>query len=93
MTGSVYPSLTRHFKNMTELAHAGCMSRRRLYDCLHGNKDFTRAEKKAIAANIATKLLSSRFFDYSELEDAVKAWSGQFDEVYKTKEEKDVRSL
>lgn len=88
MNGSIYPSLTRHFKNLTELAHAGCMSRQRLYDCLHGNKDFTRAEKKAISANIATKLLSSQYFDYAELEAAVKAWQGQFDEVYRIKEKK-----
>lgn len=90
MSGSVYPSLTRHFKNMTELAHAGCMSRTRLYDCLHGNKDFTRAEKKAISANIAAKLLSSPSFDYTELEAAVKAWEGQFDEIYRAKEKQDV---
>lgn len=90
MSGSVYPSLKRHFKNMTELAHAGCMSRTRLYDCLHGYKDFTRAEKKAISANIAAKLLSSPSFDYTELEAAVKAWEGQFDEIYRTKERQDV---
>lgn len=88
MTAScgLYPSLGRHFKSMTELAHAGCMSVRRLRDCLDGVKSFTRAEKKAIAANIATKIMSGTEIDYSELQMAVEAWQGKFDENYKIKE-------
>ena len=88
MTAScgLYPSLGRHFKSMTELAHAGCMSVRRLRDCLDGVKSFTRAEKKAIAANIATKIMTGTEIDYSELQMAVEAWQGKFDEIYKRKE-------
>lgn len=93
MNGSLYPSLSRFFKNQTELAHAGCMSRRRLYDCLYGNKEFTRAEKKAIAGNIVAKLLNARQYDYSEMENALDAWCGKFDEIYRRKEKQDVRSL
>ena len=81
----LYPILGRYFDNMTDLAHAGCMSKRRLRDCLDGVKLFTRAEKKAIAANIATKLMTGTEIDYSELQIAVEAWQGKFDEVYKRK--------
>ena len=85
MNGSLYPSLGRYFKNLTELAHAGCMSRTRLWECLMGQKEFTRAEKKAIAANIAVRLMEQKTLDYAELERAVWAWKGQFDEIYKVK--------
>lgn len=78
-----YPSLHRYFRNETELAHAGCMSRTRLNDCLNGKKDFTRSEKKAIAANIVVKLMNTKPIEYAELERAVWAWQGQFDELYR----------
>jgi len=85
MTAScgLYPSLGRHFESMTELAHAGCMSVRRARDCLDGVKSFTRAEKKAIAANIATKIMTGTEIDYSELQMAVEAWQGKFDQIYR----------
>lgn len=87
MTASsgIYPSLGRYFKSLTELAHAGCMSRRRARECLDGDKDFTRAEKKAITANIAMKILNQPSFDYRELEEINSAWSGKFDEVFMRK--------
>lgn len=84
-SGGLYPSLGRYFRSMTELAHAGVMSTRRLRDCLDGKKTFTRAEKKAISANIAMKLLNSKSYDYSDLENANRAYKGEFDEVYKVK--------
>lgn len=89
MTGSenLYPSLCRYFENQTELAHAGCMSRTRLNDILHGRKVFTRAEKKAIAANLVLKILcSKKMIDYNELNRLSEAWSGKFDEVFRKKE-------
>ena len=86
MNTTFYPSLTRFFKNQTELAHAGCMSRTRLWECLTGQKDFTRAEKKAIAGNIVAKLLNSRQYDYSDMENALDAWCGKFDEIYRRKD-------
>ncbi len=85
-SGGLYPSLGRYFENMTQLAHAGCMSVRRLRDCLDGKKTFTRAEKKAISSNIAMKVMNSKVINYQELEDANTAWRGKFDEVYKIKE-------
>ena len=85
MTGTLYPSLKNYFENMTELAHAGCMSRKRLYDCLNGIKTFTRAEKKAISANIQAKILDRPSFDYKELTEAHEAWKGKFDEIYRRK--------
>ena len=85
MSGNNYPSLGRYFKNQTELAHAGCMSRTRLSDILDGRKDFTRAEKKAISANIIASLLRSREYEYQDLENAMKAYEGQFDEIYRRK--------
>ena len=88
MTASsgLYPSLGRYFDNLTQLAHAGCMSVRRLRDCLDGKKTFTRAEKKAISSNIAMRIMNSRVINYKELEDANEAWKGKFDEIYKQKE-------
>ena len=85
MNGSLYPSLSRFFKNQTELAHAGCMSRTRLWECLTGQKDFTRAERKAISANIIADLLKSKRYDYQDLDNAMKAYEGDFDEIYKRK--------
>ena len=86
MTGTLYPSLNKYFENMTALAHAGCMSRKRLWECLTGEKEFTRAERKAIAANIAVRIMDQKVIDYEALQDAVKAWKGQFDEIYRIKE-------
>lgn len=86
-SGGMYPSLGRYFRNLTELAHAGCMSRTRARECLDGTKSFTRSEKKAIAANIALKLMDSGDFMYQDLTDAHAAWSGKFDEIYRKTEE------
>lgn len=83
MTESLYPSLSCYFENQTELAHAGCMSRKRLWSCLTGEKEFTRAEKKAIAANIVVRIMDRPSFDYAELEKAVRAWKGNFDTEYR----------
>ena len=83
MTDTFYPSLSRYFENQTELAHAGCMSRKRLWSCLTGEKEFTRAEKKAIAANIVVRIMDRPSFDYAELEKAVRAWKGNFDTEYR----------
>lgn len=83
----LYPSLGRHFKSMTELAHAANRSRDYVWRCLNGERDFTRADKKAISANIVMKLLNSTSYDYQELEDANRAWSGEFDEIYRRKDE------
>lgn len=83
MTESLYPSLSSYFENQTELAHAGCMSRVRLWSCLTGEKEFTRAEKKAIAANIVVRIMDRPSFDYAELEKAVRAWKGNFDIEYR----------
>ncbi len=83
MTESLYPSLSCYFENQTELAHAGCMSRVRLWSCLTGEKEFTRAEKKAIAANIVVRIMDRPSFDYAELEKAVRAWKGNFDTEYR----------
>lgn len=85
-----YPALGRYFKNMTELAHATNRSRDYVWRCLTGQRDFTRSDKKAISANIAMKLMNSKNYDYQELVDANKAWSGEFDEIYRRKEKQDV---
>lgn len=84
-SGGLYPSLGRYFSNLTELARAGCMSRTRARECLDGVKTFTRAEKKAISANIATGIMTQSSIDYSELQDAIRAFQGEFDEIYKIK--------
>lgn len=82
----MYPALGRYFENQTELAHAGCMSRTRLWECLTGQRDFTRAQKKAISANIALRLMNEKSINYQELEDATEAWKGKFDEIYRRKD-------
>lgn len=86
-SGGQYPVLGRYFDNLTELAHAGCMSKRRARDCLDGVCDFTRAEKKAIAANIAMKIMEKKDegVDYQDFWNATEAWQGKFDEIYKRK--------
>lgn len=88
MTAScgLYPSLGRNFQSLTELAHAGCMSRRRARDCLDGVKTFTRAEKKAIASHIIANELCKLAPDSREIADAKEAFKGRFDEIYKRKE-------
>ena len=84
---TLYPSLGRHFKSQAELAHAANKSRDYMWRCLTGKREFTRADKKAISANIALKLMNSKSYDYQELEDANRAWKGEFDEVYRRKDE------
>ena len=86
-SGGLYPALGRYFKNLNELAAAGCMSRSRARDCLDGVKQFTEAEKKAISANIALSFVHHKPApeELRELWNAVKAWHGQFDEIYKKK--------
>lgn len=83
--GGLYPSLGQLFKSQSELAHAGCMSVRRLYDCLNGIKTFTRAEKKAISANIIAKELDKRPINEKKIADAQEAYRGRFDEIYRRK--------
>ena len=85
-SGGLYPSLGRNFDSLTELAHAGCMSRRRARDCLDGVKRFTRAEKKAIASHIIANELCKLAPNAREIADAKEAFKGKFDEVYKRKE-------
>lgn len=88
MTASagLYPSLGRNFKSLTELAHAGCMSRRRARDCLDGVKAFTRAEKKAIASHIIANEMCKLSPNQREIADAKQAFTGRFDEIYRRKE-------
>ena len=83
-SGGLYPALGRYFENTTELAHAANMHRDTLRKCLKGERQFTRAEKKAISANIAMILMNSPSYEYQELENANSAWrDGKFDEIYK----------
>jgi hypothetical protein len=57
MRGScgLYPGIGRYFESKQELADAGCMTRQRLDDCLHGRKAFTDQEKVAISNYIFMK--------------------------------------
>lgn len=73
MKPNLYPQLRRHFKSVQELADAGCMSRTRAWQCLHGIKPFTDQEKRAIwnAIIIKEHQLESR---------------GDFDEKFKRKD-------
>lgn len=68
----LYPQLGRYFRTTEELASAGCMSVRRLYDVLHGRKNFTEDEKRAIWNAILVK------------ENKIEA-RGDFDERFKRK--------
>ena len=83
--GGLYPSLGRYFPKLADLAEAGCMSRQRARDCLDGKKEFTDAEKKAIAANILAKLLNARNNTPVDFENAMEAWDGAFDAIYRKK--------
>ena len=68
----LYPQLGQYFRTTEELASAGCMSVRRLYDVLHGKKQFTEDEKRAIWNAILVK------------ENKIEA-RGDFDEKFKRK--------
>jgi hypothetical protein len=68
----LYPQLGQYFRTTEELASAGCMSVRRLYDVLHGRKNFTEDEKRAIWNAILVK------------ENKIEA-RGDFDERFKRK--------
>ena len=68
----LYPQLGQYFRTTEELASAGCMSVRRLYDVLHGRKNFTDDEKRAIWNAILVK------------ENKIEA-RGDFDERFKRK--------
>lgn len=86
-SGGLYPSLGRYFENFTDLAHAGCMSKTRMRECLDGKRDFTKSEKRAIAANIAMRELNKNPIDERELAYAVDAWlNGKFDDIYRRKD-------
>lgn len=83
---SLYPSLGRYFKTQTELAHAANRSRDYVWKCLTGQRKFTRADKKAISANIAMKIMNAKVINYDELAIANDAWkNGKFDEIYRRK--------
>lgn len=84
---SLYPSLGRYFKSQTELAHAANKSRTYIWECLNGQRKFTRADKKAISANIVVRELDKPIIDEKELSDAMRAYKGKFDEIYKRKDE------
>ena len=68
----LYPQRGQYFRTTEELASAGCMSVRRLYDVLHGRKNFTEDEKRAIWNAILVK------------ENKIEA-RGDFDERFKRK--------
>lgn len=89
MIDSLYPALDRFFENKTQMAHAANRSRDYLWRCLTGQRNFTRADKKAISANIMARLLSSPSYDYQDLVNAQRAWEGKFDEIYRRKEKQD----
>lgn len=82
---TLYPSLGRYFKTQTELAHAANRSRDYVWRCITGQRDFTRADKKAISGNILARTLKKSPIDEKELSDALEAWSGRFDEIYRKK--------
>ena len=84
---SLYPSLGRYFKSQTELAHAANKSRTYVWECLSGQRKFTRADKKAIASSIVVRELDKPIIDEKELSDAMRAYKGKFDEIYKRKDE------
>ena len=78
--GGLYPALGRFFRTTQELADAGCMSRKRAFDCLRGDKDFTRQEKQAIANAIIAKAASH------EIEESVEGFleaRQDFDKYFK----------
>ena len=77
-----YPSLGRYFRTVEEMARAGCMSRRRMTDCLRGRKEFTTDEKTAICNAIIAKMVAKEIDNYDIL-DILSARSGRFDETFK----------
>ena len=77
----VFPRLGRYFETMNELADAGNISPRRMFDCVRGIKQFTDREKRAIVnAIIAHMVVTGKKKD--ELQDMVEALD-DFDKVFR----------
>ena len=81
----IYPALGRYFRTAQDMANAGCMSRKRLYECLYGIKEFTANEKVAIANAIVTGIKADEIKvdnKYYEMHKAMVARK-DFDRVYR----------
>lgn len=55
VNGGLYPALNRFFATSQEFADECGMSRKRVSDCLRGNKEFKATEKNAIVNAIIAK--------------------------------------
>ena len=76
----VFPRLGRYFETMNDLADAGNISPRRMFDCVRGIKQFTDQEKRAIVnAIIAHMVITGKD---EELQDMVEALD-DFDKVFR----------
>lgn len=86
-TFGLYPALGRFFSGTEDLARAGCMGRTRLYYCLHGYKEFSEAEKLAIANAIIVKMLTKEIpRETRGMRAAIRARK-DFDAIYRITEE------
>lgn len=79
----LFPSLGRYFGTMSEMASAGCMSRRRLYSILKGEKSFTKDEQKAIANAIIVKAIREE--KKTDVIDELITGISDFDELFKSR--------
>lgn len=78
----LYPALGRYFRTAKELADAGCMSRKTLWKCLNGQRQFTEPQKTAIANAILGKMLADEI-DKEGIKNVIKA-RRSFDEIFRS---------
>ena len=84
----IYPSLGSYFDNVIQIANAACVSRTQAWKCLNGidEKDFTPHQKKAIVANIITRIERGDKFEEAGVGDLPKLFKAfnDFDEVFRS---------
>jgi hypothetical protein len=82
----IYPSLGKYFANITDLANAACVSRTHTYECLKGDKQFTPQQKKAIVADIITRITRGDRWDEVDERDLPRLFEAycNFDEVFRS---------
>lgn len=87
---SVYPSLGKYFDDMYQLAEAGCMGRTRLFEVLYDRKEFTAAEKLAIANAIVTRIQAGECRVDNKDKEVRRAMEARkdFDRIYRVKKNK-----
>lgn len=80
----VYPALGRFFDSVEDLAHAGCMSPKRCFECIAGREAFTDDEKKAITNEIIARMIAREIPREKKILKLLFKARYDFDEVFRS---------